>query len=116
MLEYEWLHGTDYEGMISVIGKAPDSRKLGLAACAYIRWNQTALRDARIRAAVETAERYADFGATKEQLKDAKRSLAALVEEIRAQRLQDKATVPERAWSDPEHEGWWGLSGVDWEL
>jgi hypothetical protein len=101
--------------MIEVIGKEASPRKLRLAACACVRMVWADLSDPQLRDAVETAEDYADFRATKLQVKAAKRSLTVLVEESRAQRLQDKTTVPERAW-DLDHDVWWALTGANESL
>jgi hypothetical protein len=110
MQEYAWLHGSDYRGMIGAIGKQASSRKLGLTACALVRRVWTTFNDPRPRIAIETAEDYADFQATKPQVKAAKQSLHAFIEDTRVQWLQDKANVPEWAWTDPEYAEWWGVS------
>jgi hypothetical protein len=116
MQEYAWLHGSDYRDMVGVVGTEPSPRKMGLAACACARSGWHEFSDPRLLTALETAEDYAEFRATKERLKAAKRSLADLLEEARARQLQDKAAVPERAWADPEHDAWWGLFGTNREL
>jgi hypothetical protein len=115
MQEYAWLHGIDFRDMIGVIRKEANARKLGLAACAYVRSRLDALSDRRLREAVETAEDYADFRATKQQVKAAKHSLTVLLAEAQARHWQDKDAVPERAWADPEHDGWWQPDAI-WQL
>ncbi|WP_232069902.1 hypothetical protein [Gemmata massiliana] len=72
--------------------------------------------EAELRIAIETAEDYADFGASKQQVKATRRLLVAFMEETRQRQLQDKAAVPEWAWNDPERAEWWPNIGTDGAL
>lgn len=103
MQEYAWQNGIDYREMITLIGKE-DWRRMGLAACAYIRMGLVELDDSQLRTAIETAEDYADFRVTKEEVKAMRHSLSQMLEESRTRHLRDKTAA---AWSDHEYEMWW---------
>jgi hypothetical protein len=98
MLEYEWLHGIDYEGMIRLVGQNPDERKMRLAACGYLRTMWADFSDPQARSVVEVAEDYADFRATRTEVKGVKRALALLLEQARTEQARDQY--------DPTDPGW----------
>jgi hypothetical protein len=113
MQEYCWLHGNSLDDMIRVLEKEQNSRKLGLAACGCIRSVWEFFRFPQLVAAVETAEDYSDFTATRQQAKAVRAGLAAMAEEARESNLRDKEAVPDWAWSDPEGAEWmhFGFNG-----
>jgi len=71
MIESEWLACADPQAMLRHLGCKAGDRKRRLFACACCRRAWHLLVDPRIRTAVETAERYADKGATETELENA---------------------------------------------
>ena len=67
----EWLNSTDPRPMLKSLRGKPSGRKLLLFLCACCRRVWDALSDVRSRAAVETAEQYADERATEGALQAA---------------------------------------------
>jgi hypothetical protein len=70
MTEREWLECDDPEALLELMwrGVRPSNRKLRLFACACYRRIWPLLTEERHRAAVETAERYADGLASRKEL------------------------------------------------
>jgi hypothetical protein len=68
MTETEWLAATKPEPMLKFLKGRLSARKLRLFACACARRIWQLFADPRALAAVETAERYADGGATVDEL------------------------------------------------
>jgi hypothetical protein len=66
--EGQWLAETYPPAMVKFLGGAASDRKLRLYACACARRTWGESPDARSRAAVETAERFADGRATTDEL------------------------------------------------
>src|SRR4051794_10724621 len=75
MTKAEWPSCGDPRRMLRFLAARASARKLRLSACGCCRRVWPLLTDARSRRALETAERYADGGAT-EQERDAARSAA----------------------------------------
>ncbi len=75
MTERDWLECDDPEALLELLWQnaRPSNRKLRLFACACYRRVWSLLTEERHRAAVETAERYADGLATRKELDRARR-------------------------------------------
>jgi hypothetical protein len=67
MTESEWLSATDPELMLAFLEDRAGGRKLRLFSCACCRRIWHLLSDARVRGAVEVAERFADGLATEQE-------------------------------------------------
>lgn len=80
MTQSEWLKviGTDPMGIVSTIHGAASSRQLRLFVCAVCRHHWKSLKEAKYRAAVELAERYADKLATEAEREGAAAATAFL--------------------------------------
>ncbi len=76
MTEAEWLARTNPDPMLQFLHGRACKRKLRLFACACVRRVWRHLTDERSRAAVETAEQYADGLATAKQLARARKEAA----------------------------------------
>src|SRR5690242_2301147 len=71
MTEAEWLACVDPEPVLAFLRSKATDRKLRLFACACCRRAPVLLSDQRSRAAIETAERFADDSAGAEELSGA---------------------------------------------
>jgi hypothetical protein len=106
MQEYGWLHWNDFRDMVGVIERVADSRKMRLAGCACIRRVWDRLEDPRFQAGVEVAEAFANFQATKQQLKATRQTITEVIEEARLRVVRDKSQLPE--WiSNSDHAEVW---------
>lgn len=92
MTEAQWLACREPSPMLHALGNYASERKLRLYACACCRRMGELLPDPRCRAALETAERFADDLATAKELEEAARSLVPVVEAAhhRCQELIDR--------------------------
>jgi hypothetical protein len=109
MQEYGWLHWNDLSDMLRVIeevvGESASGRKLRLAACSFARRIQSALVVPLVRSAIELAEDFADFRASREQLKVVRRAMAEAVDDARQVLIRDKQFITD--WiDDPENAEW----------
>lgn len=78
MTESEWVRSTDVGAMIEFLADMAGERKYRLFACACCRLHWHLLTDARSRHAVETAERFADGLASRDELAAAKEAARAV--------------------------------------
>ncbi len=83
MTEAEWVACGSPAAMFVQIGGTALDRKRRLLGCGLGRHMWPALRDARSRAAVEVAERYADAAATEDQLAEAEAGARAVMLKMR---------------------------------
>jgi hypothetical protein len=117
MTEEEWLGATETRQMLELVREKGSDRKCRLFSVACCQEYRDRLTDERSRNAVDVAERYADGGASEEELRlaetsarEAARSLnehysfAGAAAEAASHRVQP-----------PEH-GWAGGSTVDWYM
>jgi hypothetical protein len=103
MTEAEWLTGTDWELLLAHLGPAAGARKRRLFGCACCRGLWHLLSDARSRAAVEVAERYADGQAGEEERQAAQWSAQAVLAGLR---------VKGRGGDSPQCDAAWAAAGI----
>src|SRR5262245_45836145 len=78
MTRSEWLGGTDPGHLVGLLGERASERKLRLFACACCRRIWPLLHAAGSRRAVEVAERFADGGASDDELARARAAARAV--------------------------------------
>jgi hypothetical protein len=107
MTEQEWAGCDDPEAMLGLVGEGGNERKLRLFACACCRraWDERV--EARIRAAVEAAERFADGGISLPALDAARRAAEQAEGEIGEEAVNELRRLsaelyPEMDQSDPD--------------
>lgn len=71
MTEIEWLRCQDPDRMLAFIDGRISNRKFWLFSCGCCRRHTKLMADSRCRTAIETGERYADSGASPEELREA---------------------------------------------
>jgi hypothetical protein len=112
MQEYGWFHWNDLPDMMQVVEEnvrdSSSGRKLRLAACAFARRIQSALAVPLVRSAIELAEDFADFRASREQLKVVRRAIAESVDDARQVLIRDKQFITD--WIDHPENAEWRLS------
>src|SRR5688572_16701533 len=113
MREIHWLSFNDFRGMVEVVGRRPDSRKMRLAACACVRRARGLLDDPRFRSAIEQAEDFADHRASRRQIKSTRQLIAAGVEEARSQLVGDYSRLPDWVRDTFPAQDWWSVLAYD---
>ncbi len=82
MNAFSWDHGVDIRDMLRAVESQPSSRKNRLFSCTCARRIPELIRDDRLRNCVDVAESFADWAASKEQLKTARKEGRRLLGEI----------------------------------
>src|SRR5438552_863974 len=97
MSEAEWLANTSSKRMIRSLARPLADRKAILFDVACCRRLGELLTDARSSEALAVLERFADGGATQEQLRSASAAAAAAAKEVDAPRLAMDRLVSQQA-------------------
>jgi hypothetical protein len=93
MTEAEWLSSVNSQAMIARVRDKGSERIWRLVAVACVRTVEAQMRDARSSAALDTAERFADGTATREELRAARAQAEAAAQQAHLDEWEDEVRV-----------------------